>query len=69
MTDEHPWPEDVPAGDLGAWTSKRRLPVTRVNPTLVVEIEADAAYEHHFRHLATYLRARPDLLPEELSPL
>jgi ATP-dependent DNA ligase len=69
MTDEHPWPEDVPAGDLGAWTGKRRLPVTRVNPTLVVEIEAAAAYEHHFRHLATYLRARPDLLPEELSPM
>lgn len=69
MTDQHPWPEEIPAGRIGVWAGKRRLPVTRVDPTLVVEVEADTAYEYgHFRHLARYGRARPDLLPDELNP-
>jgi ATP-dependent DNA ligase len=65
----HPWPAEIPFGRVGAWAGKRRLPVTRVRPSLVVEIDADAAYEYgHFRHLTRLIRVRPDLHPDDLSP-
>jgi len=66
---EHPWPPEIPSGHLAGWGSKDRLPVTRVEPSLVVEIEADAAYEGHFRHITRLLRTRPDLTPAEVAPL
>jgi hypothetical protein len=49
---EHPWPNQLPAGrtcvlgDGPPW-----LRVTLVEPTLVVEVDADQAYEHRWRHL------------------
>jgi ATP-dependent DNA ligase len=68
---EHPWPAQIPAGRVGTWAGgPRRLAVTRVEPTLVVEVDADTAVERgRFRHLTRYLRARPDLLPTEVEPL
>lgn len=63
----HPWPPDVPTGRTGIWTKERRHPVTRVDPTLVVEIEADSAYAgQHWRHIVRLVRVRPDLGPDEL---
>ena len=38
------------------------LAYRQVQPTLVVEVTVDAAYERHrFRHRPTYVRARTDL--------
>jgi ATP-dependent DNA ligase len=67
--DAHPWPPDVPMGDTGIWTHERARPVIRVEPNLVVEIEADSAYAHqHWRHIVRLIRPRPDLSPEEIEP-
>jgi ATP-dependent DNA ligase len=68
VTSTHPWPPDV-SSRAGSWGSTLRRPVTRVEPTLVVEVETDSTYQYgRFRHVTRLLRARPDLLPEELSP-
>ena len=41
---------------------RQPLPYLQVQPTVVVEIEVDAAFEHHrWRHLVRYRRSRPDL--------
>jgi ATP-dependent DNA ligase len=64
----HPWPPDVPMGRAGIWTHERQRPVIRVEPSLVVEIEADSAYAHqHWRHIVRLIRPRPDLTPEEIG--
>jgi ATP-dependent DNA ligase len=61
---EHPWPTDIPAGGLGHWGGRERIAIHRVEPTLVVEISADRAFEHgRWRHLTRYLRVRVDLDP------
>jgi ATP-dependent DNA ligase len=58
----HPWPAEISSGPLGAWSGARRIAVERVEPLLVVEVEADTAYEHRrWRHVTRFLRARPDL--------
>jgi hypothetical protein len=60
----HPWPDVLPAGRTGAFGGPRRLPVTLVDPMLVVEIEVDTAYEYQrWRHVTRLLRPRPDLNP------
>jgi len=68
--DEHPWPVELPAGRTGSFSRGRRLAVVRVAPVLVVEVEADSAFEHgRWRHLTRYARARPDLLPSDVPQL
>lgn len=64
----HPWPSELPAGRTGiVGGGPRRLGVTLVDPTLVVEVEADQAYEHRrWRHLTRLRRLRPDLDPREI---
>jgi ATP-dependent DNA ligase len=64
----HPWPADLPTTRLGSWTTQRRLPVTLVRPTLVVEIAADPAVEQDRRRLVVrYVRPRPDLDPADVG--
>lgn len=59
---EHPWPPEISSGPLGGWSGGRRTAIERVEPVLVVEVEADTAYEHRrWRHVTRFLRARPDL--------
>jgi ATP-dependent DNA ligase len=68
-TGSHPWPTPLPAGRAGGFAGPRLLPVTLVEPAVVVEIEADQAYEYgRWRHLARYRRLRPELHPRGLSP-
>lgn len=68
--ERHPWPPDVPTGRTGVWTKARRHPVIRVEPSLVVEFEADSAFANqHWRHIVRLLRVRPDLGPDELTLL
>ena len=53
---------------MGVLGGGRRLPVTRVDPTLVVEIHADSAFEYgRWRHLTRYIRLRPDLTPAQVA--
>jgi ATP-dependent DNA ligase len=69
MGQRHPWPEDIPLGRAGGWNRERRHPLIRVNPSLVVEAEADNAYaDQHWRHIVRLVRVRPDLTPEEVDP-
>jgi ATP-dependent DNA ligase len=42
---DHPWPTEMPTGRLGHY-SRDRVTVQLVDPTLVVEVSADNAYEH-----------------------
>jgi ATP-dependent DNA ligase len=59
--EEHPWPAELSTRHLGRF-SVEPVPITRVAPTLVVEVEADTAFEHgRWRHLTRYRRVRWDL--------
>ena len=68
-TGPHPWPTVIPAGRGGVWSGEP-LEVTLVDPTLVVEVQADTAQQRgHWRHVLRYLRVRPDLTAAELDPV
>jgi ATP-dependent DNA ligase len=66
----HSWPSELPSGRLGHFgTARRRLPVRLVDPTLVVEVHADTAFEHgRWRHPTRFVRVRPELHPDDVSP-
>ncbi|MEQ4208490.1 ATP-dependent DNA ligase [Actinopolymorpha sp. B17G11] len=63
---DHPWPEAMTV----TW---RAGPVryVRVEPTEVVEILVDVATDQggRWRHAVRFLRIRPDLRPEDLTPI
>lgn len=59
--DDHPWPAELSTRQLGRF-SREPVAITRVAPTVVVEVEADTAFEHgRWRHLTHYRRLRLDL--------
>jgi ATP-dependent DNA ligase len=65
--EEHPWPADLPSGRIGVFGGPRRLPVQLVRLSLVVELQADSAFEYSkWRHLTRFARVRPDLDPAEV---
>jgi len=65
---EHPWPDRIGTGRFGG--GRLSVPLTRVEPDVVVEVSADAALQAGvFRHPLRYLRVRPDLEPDDLPPL
>lgn len=65
---DHPWPERIGTGRFGG--GKLSVALTRVEPTAVVEVSADAALQAGvFRHPLRYVRVRPDLRPGDLDPL
>jgi ATP-dependent DNA ligase len=65
---EHPWPPELPAARIGAWGTRERVALTLVDPALVVEVEADTAFEFgKWRHPTRFVRARPDLDPAAVS--
>lgn len=58
----HPWPQPLPASWSGQLDRPKALRYVQVEPTTVVEIEADMAFEHQrWRHRVRYARARPDM--------
>jgi hypothetical protein len=64
--DEHPWPALLPATRFGQRPAEL-VEYVRVEPTVVIEVEVDAAVEWgRFRHSARYRRLRLDLRPEDL---
>jgi hypothetical protein len=60
-----------PARRLGAWASgTRHVPVTCVQPTLVVEVEADTTHDAgRFPHLVRYTAFGPTSYPQRSHPL
>ena len=67
-TASHPWPEVLPSGGTGVW-GREPVSVTLVDPVLVVEVLADTSTQgSHLRHVARFLRLRPELHPSEISP-
>lgn len=68
MGDEHPWPEELPAGWAGGLPgAEEPIRYSRVRPELVVEISVDAAAEQgRWRHAVRYLRIRADLVPDDV---
>ena len=66
--DAHPWPDRIGTGRFGG--GRLSVPLTRVDPAVVVEVSADAALQAGvFRHPLRFVRVRPDLRPEDLPPL
>ena len=66
--DRHPWPDRIGTGAFGG--GRLSVPLTRVAPTAVVEISADAALQAGvFRHPLRFVRVRPELRPEDLPPI
>ncbi|MEU5725042.1 hypothetical protein ABZ783_24910 [Micromonospora sp. NPDC047738] len=58
----HPWPAPLPASWAGQLERPEPLRYVQVEPTVVVEIDADVAFEHgRWRHRVRYARVRPDL--------
>ncbi len=58
----HPWPQPLPASWSGQFDRPEPLSYTQVNPTAVVEIHADVAFEHQrWRHRVRYARPRLDM--------
>jgi ATP-dependent DNA ligase len=65
---DHPWPERIGTGRFGG--GRLSVGLTRVEPTAVVEVSADAALQAGvFRHPLRYVRIRPDLHPDDVPPL
>jgi ATP-dependent DNA ligase len=61
----HPWPSEIAAGRLGRWAGDRQL-ITRVEPTLVVEVSMDGTADSGGSQAAAeFVRVRPDLAIEE----
>jgi ATP-dependent DNA ligase len=65
---DHPWPDRIGTGRFGG--GRLSVPLTKVAPTVVVEVSADAALQAGvFRHPMRYVRVRPDLRSEDVPPL
>jgi hypothetical protein len=67
-TSGHPWPDEITSYRCGGPDSKK--PLTKVEPTVVAEVTADAATQAgQARHGMRYIRLRTDLRPEDLPRL
>ena len=65
---DHPWPDSIAATRFGG--ARDRVALTRVEPTVVVEVAADAAREYGvWRHGLRSIRLRAELRPEDLPTL
>ncbi|SHH10920.1 ATP-dependent DNA ligase [Geodermatophilus nigrescens] len=65
--EDHPWPERIGTGRFGG--GRLSVALTRVEPTAVVEVSADAALTAGvFRHPLRFVRVRRDLRPEDVPP-
>ena len=62
---EHPWPDEIGnARWAKASSGASKVPLTKVDPTVVVEVSADAALlAGAWRHPLRYLRIRAELSP------
>lgn len=59
-----PWPQPLPAAWSGQLGERRPLRYVPVQPTVVVEVEVDAAFDEdagRWRHQARFVGVRADL--------
>jgi ATP-dependent DNA ligase len=64
----HPWPDEITSQRWGGKDSKK--PLTKVQPTVVAEVLADAAMQAgQWRHGLRYSRYRADLVPGDVDEL
>ena len=64
----HPWPSELPVWRLGRFGRGDKVEVTLVEPSLVVEVSADTAFEYgKWRHVTTVVRARPELAVRDVG--
>jgi hypothetical protein len=63
---DHPWPDEI---GVGRWSKPAAsVPLTKVAPTVVVEVAADAAVQTgQWRHGLRLIRRRPDLDPADVE--
>ena len=65
---DHPWPDRIGTGRFGG--GRLSVPLTKVEPDVVVEVSADAALQAGvFRHPMRFVRVRADLRPEDVPGL
>lgn len=65
---DHPWPDSIVATRFG--DARDRVELTRVDPTVIVEVAADAARDHGvWRHGLRSIRLRADLTVSDLAIL
>jgi ATP-dependent DNA ligase len=65
---DHPWPDRIGTGRFGG--GRLSVPLTKVEPDVVVEVSADAALQAGvFRHPMRYVRVRNDLHPSDVPRL
>ncbi len=67
--EDHPWPEVVTSSTVSGFGGSRDpVRLTRIEP-VVVEVSADVAWSGRtFRHPLRFVRVRPELHPNEVSP-
>jgi ATP-dependent DNA ligase len=65
---DHPWPDEI---GVGRWAkSGATVALTKVDPSVVIEVSADAALQAgQWRHGLRFVRPRPDLLPSDVPPV
>jgi hypothetical protein len=68
---DHPWPDEI---GNARWaktsTGASKVPLTKVVPTVVVEVSADAALQAGaWRHPLRYVRYRAELRPQRVPTL
>lgn len=65
---DHPWPDEIGSGRWGGKSDKVRL--TKVDPSVVVEVSADAALQGgRWRHPLRMVRVRADMDPSDVEQL
>lgn len=63
----HPWPSRLPASRFGQIPGDE-IDYVQVAPELIVEIEADTAFEQgRWRHATRFVRVRHDLAASDLE--
>jgi len=65
---DHPWPDEI---GVGRWSKAgATVPLSKVAPTVVVEVAADAALQAgQWRHGLRLIRRRPDLDPADVDQI
>lgn len=67
-TGAHPWPDRLPASWIGTlYGSHHPLDYVRIDPSLVIDVEVEAAaHDGRWRHVLRYRRPRTDLTPDQV---
>lgn len=69
--DDHPWAAAAPGqrvpGSPSRWSAKKNMGFHPIRPVLVAEVKYDHMQQNRFRHVASFLRWRPDRQPDSCT--